>query len=71
VKVERLVVALEPARQRPALDIDVVVAAVHVLVGGADGDVVVEAVLDAGADAKLSSMGNDGERSLSDTGELT
>ena len=53
MKVERFVVTFEPARQRPALDVDIVVAAVHVLVGGADGEVVVEAVLDAGADAEL------------------
>ena len=53
VKIERFVVAFEPARQRPALDVDIVVAAVHVLVGRAHGDVVVEAVLDAGAEAEL------------------
>jgi hypothetical protein len=40
-------------RQRPALDVQSRVATVHVLVDRADRDVVVDAVLDAGAKAEL------------------
>jgi hypothetical protein len=53
VKVVGFVVALEAARERTALDVDIGIAAVHVLVGGADRDLVVEAVLNSGAEAEL------------------
>ena len=53
VNVVRLVVPLKPAGERAALDVQSGIAAVHVLVSGTYRDLVVEAVLDAGAEAEL------------------
>jgi hypothetical protein len=58
VEVVRLVVTLEPAGERPAVDVEIGIPRVEVLVGGTDRDLVVEAVLDAGCGTAGSRRGS-------------